>query len=629
MSALTYNCPSCGAPLTFTSSIAVSMVCSYCSSLVVRRDVNVEALGKVAQLPPDLSPLQIGTTGTFKGLAFRLAGRLRWQWEGGSWTEWYAETNKGTRWLAETQGFFIFTSPAAEGSLPNADTLSAGDSVSIGGMHMRVVDVRTATCVAAEGELPEVVPQGTERFSADLQNYAGEFASIEAMGGAPELYTGRYATFDDCQFANLRAVPGWSAEALQAASDATQSFACASCGAPVTIRASGLTMSAVCGSCGSIVDAASEQHRVLEEAHEATSHNLALPIGKRGKLRDVEWEVIGWVRRSDVYSRWDEYLLFNPWKGFVWLVTYNGHWAIIDRLLRIPEHSEKKAKLDARDYKHFSSYQSSVIHVLGEFYWQVATGEQTQVADYVAPPYVLSSESYGEHEVTWSHGEYVDHSVIAKAFEVKLAKPTGLWLNQPNPFAERRQGITKFVIAFLALFAVLYAQGPTLRPLTSGDYNFDRSSGVNVFTTEPFELSRDSNRVQVDATAWVNNQWVDFDFALVNDATGERFEGDVGIGFWQGYEDGESWTEGSTEGMEQFSAIDRGRYRLVIEPEVDPSMQELHFEVKVSQGGFFASSFYLTLLAILGYPVLMLVRQLRFEHRRWADSDSAASEDDD
>jgi len=61
--------------VTFQSSIAVFAVCPYCRSMVVRHDVNVEAIGQMAQLPPDLSPLQIGAHGEMDGQGFTL---IRW-----------------------------------------------------------------------------------------------------------------------------------------------------------------------------------------------------------------------------------------------------------------------------------------------------------------------------------------------------------------------------------------------------------------------------------------------------------------------------------------------------------------------------------------------------------------------
>ena len=43
-------CPSCGAPVKFQWSSAVQTVCPYCRSILVRHDVNLEAVGKVADL---------------------------------------------------------------------------------------------------------------------------------------------------------------------------------------------------------------------------------------------------------------------------------------------------------------------------------------------------------------------------------------------------------------------------------------------------------------------------------------------------------------------------------------------------------------------------------------------------
>jgi len=47
----------------------------------------------------------------------------------------------------------------------------------------------------------------------------------------------------------------------------------------------------------------------------------------------VEYACIGFVRRKDWegYS-WQEYLLFNPFAGFRWLVTYDGHWSWVEVL---------------------------------------------------------------------------------------------------------------------------------------------------------------------------------------------------------------------------------------------------------------------------------------------------------
>ena len=636
MSAKTYNCPSCGAPITFTSSIAVSIVCTYCRSLVIRRDLNLEALGKVAQLPPDVSPLQLGTTGEIDGVKFQLVGRVRWQWELGSWTEWYAELGGGTgkRWLAETQGFYTFTAPIAGTTPPPIRALKAGKTVRIAGKELTVVDIKESVCSAAEGELPEVIPAGMKRLSADLQGSGQEFAGIEETASGVTLFSGRYTEFADCNFANLRPVPGWSrGEDAVAAPGGTTSFSCPSCGAPVVIRASGLSMSAVCGSCQTIVDAGDENHRILEKAHENVGGATALAIGARGTLQGTAYEVIGFVARKDDYSEWHEYLLFNPWRGFDWLVTYNGHWAFIERMLSTPQSDGTHVRDGDHTLKFFSAYTSEIVRVLGEFYWQTHRGEKTLVKDFIAPPHVMSSETYpGLSETTWSRGTYVDHKVIAAAFNTKLARPDGIWLNQPNPYRERARGLAGVATLAVLLLVALQAYGVVSRPLielTRVEDVMPAKAAGRVFSSEPFTVTGASSRVEVDGTAWVSNQWGSFDLTLVEESTNVTYDADLDIEYYSGTDSDGAWSEGSPERSTAFSAVEPGRYRLLIEPTADPAMSELHFAMVVRQGGLFWSAFVYALFLILVYPIWLAIRSARFESRRWADSDMATTSGDD
>lgn len=77
------NCPSCGSEVLFKSSISVFTVCDHCKSMIVRRDLDLEALGQMAQLPDDVSPLKIGSRGKYKNTAFEVIGRLKVAWSEG------------------------------------------------------------------------------------------------------------------------------------------------------------------------------------------------------------------------------------------------------------------------------------------------------------------------------------------------------------------------------------------------------------------------------------------------------------------------------------------------------------------------------------------------------------------
>ncbi|HSB28761.1 MAG TPA: DUF4178 domain-containing protein, partial [Pyrinomonadaceae bacterium] len=111
MSALTANCPSCGAPVSFKSGSSIVVICNYCRSAVARTDRELRDIGRVAELVETGSPLQLGLRGTWRGINFELTGRAQMGHEaGGVWDEWYATfANGSTGWLAEAQGRFYLT----------------------------------------------------------------------------------------------------------------------------------------------------------------------------------------------------------------------------------------------------------------------------------------------------------------------------------------------------------------------------------------------------------------------------------------------------------------------------------------------------------------------------------------
>ncbi len=104
MNSLAADCPNCGAPVQFRWSGAVQTTCEYCRSILVRRDVNLEKVGEVGDLPREASPLQIGTEGTCGNKAFQVVGRILYEYEDGGWNEWHIVFNDGTSgWLSDAQ----------------------------------------------------------------------------------------------------------------------------------------------------------------------------------------------------------------------------------------------------------------------------------------------------------------------------------------------------------------------------------------------------------------------------------------------------------------------------------------------------------------------------------------------
>ena len=213
-------CPHCGAEVIFRSPTLPVKVCDYCRTLVMRAGDELRSMGTAAVLPFDVSPVQIGTRGTFMERAFEIVGRVRWGWVSGSWNEWLMLFEDGRHgWLAEAMGQFMVTlpwpldkdtSPAIQ-SMADGRDAKLGDQVEIGNTVYQVVDIKSrARCIAAEGELPFTAPAGWTITNIDMRSDGGEFASFQRDRTQSDLYVGCYVSLPELRPRGLRTIDGWA-----------------------------------------------------------------------------------------------------------------------------------------------------------------------------------------------------------------------------------------------------------------------------------------------------------------------------------------------------------------------------------------------------------------------------------
>lgn len=212
------NCPNCGGALQFRSANLVVKVCDYCRSTIVRRGEVLENVGKAAQVPDDVSPLQLGVRGNDGYQGFEIVGRVRWAYADGAWNEWcvvYADGSYG--WLGEASGRYMLLREAATSvyageavaNLASGQQVWPGMTAQIAEMDFTVSDVQAVDCIGSEGELPHPCPIGTTGISIDLQRPDGRTASLQNDGGEVSAYAGRYVTLADIAATGLRAFDGW------------------------------------------------------------------------------------------------------------------------------------------------------------------------------------------------------------------------------------------------------------------------------------------------------------------------------------------------------------------------------------------------------------------------------------
>jgi len=410
-----------------------------------------------------------------------------------------------------------------------------------------------------------------------------------------------------------------------------ESLTCPNCGAPLTVRSMGRAVTIVCDRCHSILDAKDPQLRILQRFEAATGDEVPLiPLGARGKWRGADYEAIGFqVRTMEVdgiaYS-WREYLLFSPYKGFRYLTEYNGHWNDCSVATALPEADGTSARYLGKKYKHFQTCDAKTTYVLGEFPWQVAVnGDAVTVTDYIAPPYVLSSETDGS-ETTWTLGEYVHGADIWKAFGLPgpPPAPVGVYENQPSGLRVSA-GQTWFAFAGLAtaMFVIF-----TLNQLFSQReqvfqeaYRFSPSSTEASFVTPEFELKGRTSDLEVRTDADVSNRWIYLNYALIDEDTGRAYDFGREVSYYSGVDSDGSWQEGSRHDRVVLPSIPPGRYYLRVEPESDSSFGLIGYTVTVTRDVPVLTVYLVAFCALLLPALLISWRTYNFEQIRWAESD--------
>jgi hypothetical protein len=210
-------CPQCGAPAPFRG-MAVSLVCEYCNSTVVRTGVDVKLIGKVSAIVDNGSPIILGSRGKFRGTPFECAGRLQVQYGRGTWNEWFLEFADGSMgWLADAQGSYSIVRPKdvniVAGRVPSFAHIAVNQILTIDGVELVVTDRRGASYRGAEGILPFDAQPGMTFYGVDLRGFEGAFASLDYGHDPhhqnPVPYLGEAIDLAEVGLHPLRKFEGW------------------------------------------------------------------------------------------------------------------------------------------------------------------------------------------------------------------------------------------------------------------------------------------------------------------------------------------------------------------------------------------------------------------------------------
>ena len=424
-----------------------------------------------------------------------------------------------------------------------------------------------------------------------------------------------------------------------------RALSCPQCGGAIALRAAGSTVSLICEHCGSTLDATRPDLAVIIKAS-AAMQRPEIALGTRATLRGEQWEVVGYLERSDGETPWSEYLLFNPYAGYAFLLDDGRRFSLGRLLDRVPDSGWQGLELDGAQFERFGSeYEAWVTFVVGEFYWRVAVQEQVRIVDYVRPGTMLSCEK-DDSERTWTRLDMLDWGEAEAAFGISRRRSD--WgtpaPHEPSPWRERmKEALIIGTVAFFTLLIIAMMASSTAR-VAGGTAVAMLDGGTQTTVIHNIVLPDKRNRVVIDAQAALQNAWIDIDYSLVEQKSQESYDAYALAEYYSGTDSDGSWTEGDTTPTVTLSSIPRGTYDLVIETSakrwINPNQSPPSFwgstltppdptpvgvAFTVNRGGVFGGNLILCLLLIGIWPVILVLLHLSFENRRKASI--AESED--
>ena len=192
--------------------------CPYCQTLILRDGLRGEEIGKVAVLPFDLSPIQLGTVLHPGDQRLTVVGRVRWAWSGGSWNEWLALSENGAQfWLAEAAYMVMLTSELPQAldepgvrAFAEGQAIARGDALNITGQQLFASDIKEVECLGSEGDLPIPTQVGSRMTSVVFSSASGAVLSLQRDERGTTAWFGDSGDLISLAPRNLRSLEGWT-----------------------------------------------------------------------------------------------------------------------------------------------------------------------------------------------------------------------------------------------------------------------------------------------------------------------------------------------------------------------------------------------------------------------------------
>lgn len=400
-----------------------------------------------------------------------------------------------------------------------------------------------------------------------------------------------------------------------------QAINCPNCGAGLTIKNEQSEL-VVCPFCSSHLDVSEDEKKVLGKGEKAKKWKFVFELGDSFKTDGQRYEIIARLvfteDEDDPVTR--DYLLYNPYRGTLWLSEYEGEYSLFKDSHVMP----KGNPFTTRDGGTIKTYNDtswrkvedgmySLAYVDGALPWIAKKGDQVKYAEFVnsRDRKFLYEVQRIENELEYGMGKRLTKTELAEASNKKIFKSPGKIRGVKITKTKKKQsfGQTAFFICGICLFFVII-NIVLLSMLTSSGTqvmkgSYDAALLTDGVYTESFGTEEKDEVVKIDIYAPLDNAWMALNMALVKDENLVIHVDDADISYYHGYEGGESWSEGSKSHTTYWKIPEPGVYRLLLQGisnsgNTNSSDIARHkVNVKIKAGAIPATPFTNTIIAAL------------------------------
>lgn len=392
---------------------------------------------------------------------------------------------------------------------------------------------------------------------------------------------------------------------------------CTTCAASLPVLAGHKAKSLICSYCGSVMDR-HDGYKVLQQYRDMPRPSGPFRLGMSGDVLGIPHTIVGIVGMKSVIEgetyRWTDYQIYSPTHGYSWL-TWNSDHLVHSRKVRGDitdfRHFSRKMPFSAmgRDYKMFEGYVASISYLEGELTWVPKLGDETGVAEGVAPPYGFSAIRTGE-EIEHETQTYIeDPAALLASFgaDAFLPSPSDVHPLQPYrapnlSFASKMAAACAAVSLLLAIVFGVFRDGSVLAQGTLDD--------TRAGTTVAFDAPSPSMLMSVSLAQEHPGENGNYNFVLTHTASGNQRTFGASASTYQ------------PKKIMKLRPLAEGPHTLDVKGEPryidDPYPKPATITVR---SGLYVPDYMIIVAFLFGLIALTyVVKRFFFEQKRWSDA---------